>query len=133
VLGLGPISVLPEYQSKGIGGHLLEHTKQLARDMGFRAILLYGDPAYYSRHGFVSAEGFDIRTSDHMYAEALQVWELHENALSGIKGCYFEDKVYEVDETAATEFDKTFPPKEKAQGTASQKRFLELVASRRQI
>lgn len=131
MLGLGPISVLPEYQSMGIGGRLIEHTKQIARDMGCRAILLYGDPLYYSRHGFIAAERFDIRTSDNMYAEPLQVCELYENALSGITGCYFEDKVYEIDEAAAVEFDRTFPPKEKVEGTASQTRFSELVGSRK--
>ena len=131
MLGLGPISVFPEYQSKGIGGCLVAHTKQIARDMGFRAILLYGDPLYYARHGFVAAESFDIRTPDNMYAEALQLCGLYENAMSGITGCYFEDKVYEVDASAAAEFDKTFPAKERVEGTASQKRFLELVASRK--
>ena len=131
-LGLGPISVLPEYQSKGIGGRLIERTKQIARDMGFRAILLYGDPLYYSRRCFAAAEKFDVRTSDNMYAEPLQVCELYENSLSGITGRYFEDEVYEVDPAAAEEFDKTFPLKEKISGLASQARFLELVNSRKE-
>ena len=100
--------------------------------MGFRAIFLYGDPAYYSRHSFVAAEIFDIRTSDNMYAAALQVCELYENALSGITGRYFEDEVYALDETAAAKFDKGFTVKEKLEGTASQKRFLELVVKRRE-
>jgi len=132
VLGIGPISVLPEYQSKGIGGRLLELVKQTARDMEYRAIFLYGDPEYYSRYGFVAAENYDIRTADNMYAEAHQVCELYEKALSGITGRYFEDKVYEIDGTAAAEFDKAFPPKKKIEGTASQKRFLELVGSRKE-
>ena len=92
----------------------------------------YGDPEYYSRHGFVAAENLDIRTADNMYAVALQVCELYENALSGVTGCYFEDEVYEVDGTAAKEFDKGFPPKEKVEGNASQKRFAELVAGRKE-
>ena len=132
MLGLGPISVLPEYQNKGIGGRLIAYTKQIARSMGYRAILLYGDPLYYSRHGFAAAESFDIRTSDNMYAGPLQVCELYENSLSGITGCYFEDEVYEIDEIAATEFDKNFSLKEKIEGTASQKRFLELLDSRKE-
>lgn len=132
VLGLGPISVLPEYQNNGIGRRLIQYTRQIAKDMGFRAVFLYGDPEYYSRHGFVSAESFDIRTADNMYAEALQFCELYENALSDITGCYFEDKVYEIDTVAAAEFDKDFPLKGKVEGIPSQKRFLELVASRRE-
>ena len=108
MLGLGPISVLPQYQRIGVGSRLIEHTKQIACELGYRAIFLYGDPAYYSQHGFVPAERFDIRTSDNMYAEALQVYELYENALSGITGCYFEDEVYEIDGAAAAEFDNLF-------------------------
>ena len=130
-VGLGPISVLPEYQKKGIGGRLIEHTKQIACQIGYHAIFLYGNPDYYSRHGFIAAEEVGIRTSDNMYAAALQVCELREQALSGINGRYFEDGIYEVDKTAAEEFDKGFPAKEKAGGTDSQKRFLEIVAMRR--
>lgn len=128
VLSLGPISVLPEYQRKGVGRKLIAHTRRLACKMGFRAILLCGDPAYYGRQGFEAAERFGIRTADNMYAAALQACELYENALSGIKGRYIEDAVYEVDETAAAVFDRDFPAKEKISGTPSQKRFEEIVA-----
>lgn len=131
VLSLGPISVLPEYQSKGIGGMLIEHTRNIAREMGYRAILLCGDPEYYSRQGFVSAESLGIRTADNMYAAALQVCELYENALTNMKGRYFEDAIYEVNETEAEEYDKLFPHKEPVDGIQMQKRFEQLVAMRR--
>lgn len=131
VLSLGPISVLPEYQRKGIGGRMIEYTRDIARRMGFAAILLCGDPDYYSRQGFLSAETFGIRTEDNMYADALQVCPLCENAMSGMKGRYIEDSAYQVDEAAATEFDKHFPPKEIIVGTPSQKRFDEIVVKRR--
>ena len=131
VLGLGTIAVLPEYQCKGIGGKLIAHTKNLAIGMGYRAVLLYGDPDYYSRHGFVAAEQFGIRTADNMYAAAHQACELYKNSLSCINGRYIEDTVYEVDEKAAAEFDKTFPVKERILGTSSQDRFNQLVAMRK--
>lgn len=131
VLSLGPISVLPEYQFKGVGSRLIEHSKAIARRMRFPAILLCGDPAYYSRQGFVPAEQFGIRTADDMYAVPLQVCELYEGALSDAKGRYYEDAIYEVDEAAATEFDKAFPVREKVSGTPSQKRFDEVVAMQR--
>lgn len=132
VLSLGPIAVLPEYQSKGIGGRMIEYTRQLAREMGFRAILLCGDPDYYLRQGFVPAETLGIRTGDNMYATALHVCELCEGALADAKGRYFEDPIYEIDEAAAIEFDKNFPLKEKITGTPSQKRFDEIVVMRRE-
>ena len=131
VLELGPISVLPEYQRKGIGGQMIAYTKALAREMGFRAILLCGDPVYYSRQGFVSAEALGIRTAENMYIAALHVCELYENALSGIKGRYFEDKIYSIDASAAAEYDKNFPKKETVTGTPSQKRFEQICAMQR--
>lgn len=130
-LGLGPISVLPEYQRRGIGRQMIGYTRERAREMGFRAILLYGDPAYYSRHGFVSAESLGIRTADNMHAAALQVCELRKDALSGIKGRYLEASVYDIDEKRAAEFDRNFPAREMVAGTPSQKRFEEVVAMRR--
>jgi len=131
VLGLGPISVRPEFQNKSIGSRLIGQVKIAAREYGFRAIFLYGDPEYYSRNGFVSAESYDIRTHDDMYADALQVFELYDRALSGTTGRYFEDKIYNVDSSAAAEFDKTFRPKKRMEGTASQARYLELVSLKR--
>lgn len=131
VLTLGPLAVLPEYQRQGIGGKLIERTKQQARNMGFRAIVLFGDPNYYSKHGFIPAEQLGIRTADNMYMVAHQVCELSDGALAGVKGRYLEDKIYEVDAAAAAEFDKGFPAKERISGTPSQQRFEELVALRK--
>lgn len=133
VLSLGPISVLPAFQRKGVGRLLIERTREVAREMGFRAILLCGDPDYYSRVGFVQAETLGIRTSENMYAAALHVYELYENALADAKGHYFEDDIYNVEEEAIAEFDKTFPAKEKISGTPSQKRFEEVVVMQREF
>ena len=131
VLSLGPISVLPEYQRQGIGGRLISRTRELARELGFRALLLCGDPDYYLYQGFVPAEMLGIRTADNMYAMALHVCELYDGALSGIWGRYVEDSAYEVDETAAEVFDREFPAKGKVVGTESQRRFDEIVVVRR--
>ena len=132
VLSLGPISVLPKYQGKYIGKKLIEHTRQIAQELEFRAILLCGDPAYYSRRGFIPAERLGIRTADNMYFVPLQACELYENALLGVKGRYIEHAIYEIDEIAAAEFDKSFPKKEKITGTPSQRRFQELAAMKKQ-
>lgn len=128
VLSLGPLSVLPEYQRKGVGAKLIRRTREIARELGYRAILLCGDPEHYRRQGFVPAEQYDIRTAEGMYAAALQVCPLYEGALKYVQGCYFEDSVYQIDKAAAEEFDRQFPPKEKVTGTPSQKKFLQVAA-----
>lgn len=123
VLSLGPLAVLPEYQRKGVGGKLIDYTRKIAQEMGFRAIFLYGDPDYYTKKGFVSAETKQIRTEDNLYHAAMHVCELYPDALSGITGRYMENDIYFGDQTKAQEFDTQFPKKELVTGTPSQKRF----------
>ena len=67
VLSMGPIAVLPQYQRMGIGRKLITHTCDLATQMGYRAILLCGEPNYYSKVGFVAAEQFGIRTAENKF------------------------------------------------------------------
>ncbi len=131
VLSLGPIAVHPDYQRKGIGRAMIDHTRNLARQMGFRAILLCGDPDYYSRQGFMPAEALGIRTADNMYFAALHVCELYERALAGVHGLYYEDEIYSIDENAVIEFDKNFPFKEKVVGTPTQHRFNQVITMMR--
>lgn len=125
-LSFGPLSVLPAYQSRGVGGALIRHTLALARDMGHQAVLIYGDPAYYCRFGFAAAEQYGIRTSAGLYHAALQAYALVPGALSGLAGRFEEDAVYQIDSSAAAEFDKSFPAKEKSTAP-SQARFQELL------
>jgi putative acetyltransferase len=42
--GLGPVSVLPEYQKQGIGKSLINEGLSLLRQMGGRGCVLVGDP-----------------------------------------------------------------------------------------
>ena len=50
--GLGPISVLPEYQRQGIGQALINEGLALLKDIGGQGCALVGDPNYYKRFGF---------------------------------------------------------------------------------
>lgn len=129
VVIFGPISVLPEYQKIGIGHSLIEHTKKLARGMGYKAAVIYGEPEYYCRFGFLPAEKYSIRTKDNMYHAALLACELKQGALSGITGRFCEDSIFEIDQNKADDFDKSFPKKEKCV-TPSQERFKVLSEKR---
>ena len=50
--GLGPVSVLPEYQKQGIGKSLINEGLSLLKQLGGRGCALVGDPNYYIRFGF---------------------------------------------------------------------------------
>ena len=57
--GLGPISVLPEHQRRGVGTELMHAALQALRERGAAGCLLVGDPAYYRRFGFRPATGLE--------------------------------------------------------------------------
>jgi len=59
-LGLAPVSVTPERQGQGLGSRLIEAAIERARAMGYAAIVVLGDQAYYGRFGFEveAAEGY---------------------------------------------------------------------------
>ena len=50
--GLGPVSVLPDYQKQGIGKSLINKGLSLLKEMGGQGCALVGDPNYYERFGF---------------------------------------------------------------------------------
>ncbi len=55
--GLGPISVLPEFQLQGIGSKLINEGLSQIREMGARGCVLEGSPEYYNRFGFKAYPG----------------------------------------------------------------------------
>ena len=50
--GLGPVSVLPEYQKIGIGKSLISEGLSLLIKLGGQGCVLVGHPTYYQRFGF---------------------------------------------------------------------------------
>jgi putative acetyltransferase len=50
--GIGPVSVLPEFQRRGCGKALVNEGLALMKASGAQGCLLVGDPNYYERFGF---------------------------------------------------------------------------------
>src|SRR3990172_13007564 len=55
--GLGPVSVLPEYQRKGIGKALIKEGLSRLKDMKAQGCCLVGHPDYYRKFGFQNMSG----------------------------------------------------------------------------
>jgi len=87
VLLLAPLAVVLDRRGKGVGGELLKTACFLAKDSGYRAIFLVGDPAYYQRFGFKSAEVFGIQNTNGIPHPYVMACELVPDALSGKQGC----------------------------------------------
>lgn len=55
--GLGPLSVSPAHQGKGVGGALMREALQALRALSASGCVLLGDPGYYRRFGFAPIAG----------------------------------------------------------------------------
>ena len=55
--GLGPVSVLPECQRRGIGSALIQEGILRLKDLGARGCCLVGHPDYYRKFGFKNTSG----------------------------------------------------------------------------
>ena len=55
--GLGPVSVLPEYQRQGIGKALIREGLSRLKDMNAQGCCLVGHPEYYRKFGFTNMPG----------------------------------------------------------------------------
>lgn len=58
--GLGPVSVRPEYQRRGIGRALLREGLSRLKRLGGRGCCLVGHPEYYRRLGFANTPGLGV-------------------------------------------------------------------------
>lgn len=113
IVSFGPVCVHPDYQRKGVGTALIGKTGAMAEAMGYPAIVIYGDPHNYCKHGF--RNGVDYRVSD-MAGEhplGLLVLELRPGFFGGTDWKARQSDAFMFDPAAALAFDEGFPPKEK--------------------
>lgn len=61
VLALAPVSVLPDYQGKGIGAALINEGHRIATELGYPYSVVLGHEKYYPRMGYKPASGFGIK------------------------------------------------------------------------
>jgi putative acetyltransferase len=74
--GIGPVSVLPEFQKQGIGSKLIREGLAIIQEMGARGCVLEGDPEYYQRFGFKNyPDLFYEGTPDPKYFMALPFYD----------------------------------------------------------
>ena len=111
VLNIGPISVLPEYQRKGIGKVLITSMIDKAKQLGYGAILFFGRPEYYPQFGFKEASLFGITDSEGYNYPSFMGMELIPNYLEdAFGGKYYESEIYndERNRDVVKEFDRNF-------------------------
>ena len=116
IMTMGPICIAPELKRKGYGKILLDYTLEKAKEHGCKALCFEGNINFYGKSGFTFASNYGIRYHGLPEGEDAPFFlckELEKGYLDGITGEYAPPQGYFVDETAAEEFDKAFPYREK--------------------
>jgi putative acetyltransferase len=71
-LGLGPLSVDPAWQRRGVGSALMHAVLGAADALGEPVVVLLGNPAYYHRFGFKLASEYGIDPPVPQWASSFQ-------------------------------------------------------------
>ena len=86
LLALAPMSVLPEFQRKGVGSALIRQGLHTAKDLGYSSVIVLGHTDYYPRFGFKPARYWNITCPFPSPDEAFMALELLPHALDGVAG-----------------------------------------------
>lgn len=97
LLILTPVAVKTELQRQHISRDLIDHGLRKAASMGYKAVIVEGDPRNYRNRGFVTSVSFGITAHESVglpAPECLMVRELVPGGLEGIQGqvCYKDYK-----------------------------------------
>ncbi len=110
----GPVSVLQEFQRRGIGSALIRHTAAAVKAQGIPAIIIFGNPSNYVSLGFVGSKRFHISMPDGTFPASMLVLPFREDLLINNRWRFFESDVFTFSNDDAEEYDKQFPPLEKS-------------------
>lgn len=72
-MGLAPVSVAPDWQSRGVGSQLIERGLALCDEGQTPFVMVLGHPTYYPRFGFVQASLHGLRYIEPVPDEAFMV------------------------------------------------------------
>ena len=107
-LTFGPVSVKPELHNRGLGAEIIRYSLDHARELGYGAVIIVGHPQYYPRFGFKPASEYNLTMPDGSEFDAFMALELKDGYLGTDGGKWYEDEVFEIDETAFDEWNKQF-------------------------
>ena len=89
LLLLSPVAVKTELQRQHISKELIEYGFEKAKEMGYRAVIVEGNPMNYRSRGFVTSADYGITAHESVglpAPECLMVKELVPGGLDGIHG-----------------------------------------------
>ena len=86
VLALAPLSVLPDYQNRGIGLSLMKEGHSIAHKLGYEYSVVLGHSKYYPKAGYIPASVCGIKAPFEVDDESFMALNLNgsQNKLNGV-------------------------------------------------
>ena len=95
-LALAPMAVHPACQKKGVGGQLIYKGLEIARQLGYKSVIVLGHTDYYPKFGFKPASFWIIQAPFDVPDAAFMAIELVENGLTNISGTVRYPKEFDM-------------------------------------
>ena len=111
VVTFGPLCTEPTLQNSGVGALLLAETLPLLKEAGYPGVVIFGEPDYYPKRGFVTCDHFGITDPEGKNYTSLLAYKLND-AFDQIHGKFYESDVFEVaceDQKGLEQYEKNFP------------------------
>lgn len=90
VLALAPLSVLPDYQNRGIGLSLMKEGHSIAHKLGYEYSVVLGHSKYYPKAGYIPASECGIKApfevDDESFAQRLGITATTLEGILTVKG-----------------------------------------------
>lgn len=112
ILTFGPVCIRSEFQRQGYSRILLEKSFEIAKELNYESIVIFGMPSNYVSRGFEGCYKYRVSMNG-SYPTAMLVKELVPNVLKGHTWTYQESPALEIDLEPVSEFDRQFPTMEK--------------------
>lgn len=85
-VALAPMAVLPAYQNRGIGSHLVRHGLAACERLGQKVVVVLGHPDFYPRFGFQPASLYGITPPFPVPDEVFMVYSADKARLREVSG-----------------------------------------------
>jgi putative acetyltransferase len=87
---LGPIAVLPDHQSMGIGSALIAEGMQGLQERSALGCILTGNPVYYERFGFVLSPSHTPKAESSQYFQVKFLTDFRPQGIFGFHRAFYD-------------------------------------------
>ena len=87
---------------------LISRSIEIAKELGYSYIVIFGNPGYYVKSGFKSCAKYKICIKENIYPTAMLVNQIGEDDLYNDVWEFIESDAYHIDDAKAADYDKNF-------------------------